>query len=175
MWLGICLSAVGNFFLAAACFSDKKERLYLFQCFECLFLAAASVCFRAFGGVAVMLVCALRNYLIFARKMNGFWLVLTLILTVGLGIFCNNLGWIGLFPVLASVQLTLCGKLIEGERGNKIALFFNLFFWSVYGFLIGDFPTGVVNGLLCLFMPLSLLKSFVKKRKKARQTAVFVL
>ena len=122
-----------------------------------------------------MLACALRNYFVWAGKTGAFRLALTLFLTVFLGVLCNNLGWIGLFPVLASVQITLCGWLIEGEKGNKIALFFNLFFWSVYGFLIGDFPTGIVNGVLCLLLPLSFWKSFVKKSEKAGQKAYLVL
>lgn len=146
MWF-LC-SLVANVCLTLACLLDTKKSIFFFTFLQCVFLSVSSfLCGRVESGV-LLLLCALRNILIAVGKFDRVWLTVVLISCVGLSLFLDRT-WLGCIPMLASVEITLFGYLFE-DRWQGVGLSINLLLWSIYGALVHDFPTAIVNGALIL-------------------------
>lgn len=159
MVYGMICSVLAAVALGASCLAATKDAVYFFQGVQCVLLAASSVFLRAYAGLPVLLLCALRNFLTAKdrfRPKNLLWFLPALLVSAWLA---NNRGAVGWLPVLASVEISLF-SLCKGVKAAKVGVALNLFLWAAYGFLIGDFVTGVGNAVL---VPVPLFSLFPKR------------
>ncbi len=73
-----------------------------------------------------------------------------LILTIVAGVLANTRGLVGLLPVFATVEYTICCHYIVGEKATKCSIFVNVLLWVIYSFLICDLSTAVSDTIVLL-------------------------
>jgi len=162
---------IGNLisFGAAICmlwstFSRSRENIFLLQFFECALLAVANVFFGVYAGVLVLLLSAVRNLLVaknlYTKPVMGFFLLLTVVLSF----LTNNRGLLGLIPMIATLQYTVCSHVIVGVKGTRLSIFINTLFWVIYGFLVRDFSTAVSDLVVLFFTAVNLFRLIHKER-----------
>ena len=92
-------------------------------------------------------------------------MVVFTVLAVALGVAVNDRGLIGLLPVAATVQLTLCNHFCRTMVQVKLSFLVNAFQWLAFSFCIGDYVntcTQVVVMTLCVV-------SLVRLNRKEKQ------
>lgn len=152
---------IGQFFsfLSACClcystFGKRKENILKWQVANTAFLILANLFLKGYSGVATNLICLVRNFLGARGRLNKVNTIVLAILIVAGGIAVNNRGWLGLLPVVASVEYSICMYLCRDAQQMRLALAVNVALWAVYDFTIASYPMFatdlIVAGACCL-------------------------
>ena len=165
--IGNIISFVAAMFMTTSCLIKDKKKIFFLQSMECITLAVASVFFKAYAGVATLLISALRNYIVSKDKFSTKVMYIFIALTAFLGFLTNNRGVIGLIPVAATIQFTLCQKYCKKLFSIKLMIFVNTFAWVVYSLIIKDYSTAffyIIATTACLVSIISMLVNSYKHR-----------
>lgn len=164
MWF-FC-SLVANISLLFATFCVEKRAIFFFTFLQCVFLSLSSFFAGRYASSVLLLLCAIRNFLIARGKLDLFS-CLILLLACAILSFLLDRSLAGFVSLVATVQIT-CFGFFCSDQWQRVGLFVNLFLWAVYGALVKDFPTMIVNGILCAFalVPVEKMRAFCYKRGK---------
>ena len=124
-------------FLSACClcystFGQKKENMLKWQVANTSFAILAQLFLKGYSGMATNLVCLIRNILGARGRLNKTNTVILTILIVVAGVAANNRGWLGLLPVITSVEYSACMYLCKDAQQMRYALAVNVALWAVY-------------------------------------------
>lgn len=121
------------------------------------FYCASSVILKGYSSAVQNLVSFVRN-IVAIKKVNSKVLEWILVaLGVILGIVCNNLGWIGLLPVIANLQYTLAVfKFKDNDRALKISFAICVGMFTVFNFAILNF-VGLISNVVVVTTTLVML------------------
>lgn len=149
--LGNLISLGASVFLAISCCARDHKRTYFFQAAESATLCVSSVFFAAWAGLSTQAVSVVRNALVMKGRFSTRWMMFFTVLVVVLGVAVNDRGMIGLLPVAATVQLTLCNHFCRTMPQIKGSFMVNAVLWVAYSLYIGDYVTGGTQVvMLCL-------------------------
>lgn len=113
-----------------------------FQNASQLFYGIGAVVLKGYSGAVQNVVCIVRNIVVIKRINSKFVEWMLAIFGVVFGLCFNNLGLMGLFPIIANLQYTLAVfKFKDNERAIKISflisailfVFFSLAIWNFVG------------------------------------------
>ena len=137
--------------MAASCLAKDNRRVFFYQFMECAILAVSSVVFGSLSGAFTLALCAIRNLIVSRGKLTRPLMILFLLAAVAGGLLVNTRGAVGVLPVIATAQYTVCSYCIRSVKGTKYSIFVNVLFWVVYSFLILDFSTAISDSvILCI-------------------------
>lgn len=113
---------------------------------------------------------AVQNVVSFLRNMVAIWKIesraiewILLLLGVVFGLVFNNLGWVGLLPVIANVQYTLAVfRFKDNERALKISFMVCCILFVVFNAAIYN----IVGACTNLVVIVTIITNLVKTRKK---------
>lgn len=132
------------------CFSaaaESRRRLYALQLLECGVLLVAQLVFGYPSAALVLAIGGIRNVFILLRRYN----LRVMLFFVGLIIVSFVLtfdgGIVEILPLLATLIFTVGSYTATGVVSTKLVFALMLIFWSVYSFIIRDFPTGITNAV----------------------------
>ena len=151
--LGNLISLCASACLAASCCAKSKNSAYRLQAAESAVLCGSYLVFSAWAGLITQILSVIRNLMVVRGKFSARWMVLFTGLAVVLGAAVNDRGLIGLLPVAATVQLTLCNHFCENMKQVKVSFLVNALQWMAFSFCIGDYVnvcTQVVVISLCI-------------------------
>lgn len=151
--LGNLISLAASVCLAASCCARNKTSAYRLQAAESGVLCGSYLVFNAWAGLVTQILSVIRNLLVVRGKFSVKWMILFTGLAVVLGTAVNDRGLIGLLPVAATVQLTLCNHFCRTIWQVKASFLVNAFQWLAFSFCIGDYVntcTQVVVMTLCV-------------------------
>ena len=162
--IGNLLSACASGCLAASCVVNDKRRAYFFQMMESLLLTISACFFGVWSSMSTQLVSTVRNGLVMKEKFTTRLMIVCTVLTTVIGVAVNNRGLIGLIPVAATVQLTLCNYFVRSLRGVKISFLINVILWTIYSYCILDIAYGTASAVIAVLTVISLIR-LVRKEK----------
>lgn len=148
--IGNIISLVAALFLAASCLVKNKRGIFLCQFMECVLLAISSVFFGSLAGTTTLLLSAVRNLIVARERYTKQMMYIFLVLTIVAGILANSRGLLGLMPVIATVEYTICCYYITGIKAIRCSIFVNMAIWIVYSFLILDFSTAISDSIILI-------------------------
>ena len=148
--IGNVISFVAAIFLIAGCWTRDRDKTFLYQILEAVFLCIANIFFGSWSGISTLLLSAVRNTMLLKNKFSRGWMIAFIVAVVGLGVAVNNRGLIGLLPILATVQLIICNQYAKKIIPIKISLLVNTAIWLVYSVAIYDFSSTVAQAVTCL-------------------------
>ena len=140
------------------------KRVLLVQCLSQLIYCVGTVVLKGYSGAVQNVISILRN-VVAIRKIESRIVEWSLVAAgVILGLAFNNLGWIGLLPVIANLQYTLAVfRFKDNERALKISFTVCLLMFAVFNGAILNI-VGVITNLVVFVVTLS---CFFKPAKKA--------
>ena len=143
--IGNGISFVAGIFLLVSCIVNDEKTAYKYQFIEAFTLMISSVFFFSWTGVLTMGVAAARNLLVYKDRLTLRLTIFFLIFTVVFGFLINTLGIIGLLPVMAIVQITICNYCLKTIEHIKMSFIVNLLFYIVYFYAICDYISMIVQ------------------------------
>ena len=134
------------------------------QCLSQIIFIVVSIAFQGYADLVQNVVGLVRNLFAMSKKqVKGIeWVFVTL--AVGLGLWFNNLGWLGLLPVLANFEYSLAVfRFADDERAMKIAFAVMNLLYMVYNFCM----LNVVGGICSAVVIVTTVIYLVKNKKSA--------
>ena len=153
--IGNLISSCASGCLAASCVVNDKKRAYFFQMMESLLLTVSAFVFGVWSSMTTQAISTVRNGLVMKERFSTPLMVVCTVLTAGIGVAVNNRGLIGLIPVAATVQLTLCNYFVRSLRGVKVSFLVNVILWTIYSYCILDIAYGTTSAVIAVLTVLS--------------------
>lgn len=136
---GNFISLVAGIFLIISLCINNDKGAYKFQFLNTLTLMFASFFFNSLVGVVTLGVASARLLMVYKGKFTFKWAVFFLILGVAVGLAVNTLGWIGVIPLIAVTQITICNYAYKDIKWIKLSLIVNEAIYIPYFFLVYDY------------------------------------
>ena len=155
--IGNVISFIAGIFILLSMWVNDEKEAYKYQFLNAFILMISSVFFLSWTGVVTMAIAASRNAMVYKDKLTFNWTVIFIIISVIVGCLVNTMGLIGLLPILALVQLTLCNYYLKSIKSIKMGFILNSIIYIMYFIAIWDISSIVIEsitvtvGLISLF------------------------
>lgn len=167
--IGNILSLFAAIFRALSSCVNERKKVFTCQFLECLILCVASGFFGSWSGITTLGLSAARNILVAKDKFNRNIMIIFVVLVAVSGALANNRGLIGLLPVFATLEYTICCYYVKGVLATKYSIFINIALWVAYCFVIFDFVTAVTDLAVLAVGAVSIVRMHIEGyRKKTR-------
>jgi len=156
----------GNLFslVAAVClgisvFRKKTTSLLMWQILEVIFCMLSNIALFTYSALSTNSIALVRDMLAYRGKLSKTTTVILLSLCVGVGLYVNNRGFIGLFPMAASAVYTIFLHATRHEQQIRFALIINLLLWFVHDFYVGAYPSAFMDIFLSIWTLIAIWKN----------------
>lgn len=143
--IGNIISLIAAVFLAVSCTVKTRNKVFIMQFMNCALLAVASYFFGSYAAITTLVLCCIRNIFILKDKFTKPVMAVIITLVFIFGFMANNRGIVGLMPVFATVEYTLCCHFIRDVKKTRISVLFNESIWLIYSFLVRDYSTAMTD------------------------------
>ena len=147
--LGNIFSLLASLCTAVSAIKKSKKDFMYWQIGETLFGIVANIALFAYAALVISVVCFIRNILSYFNKLTKNITFILLIISVIVGLYANNLKFIGLLPIIASGSYTICIYITKNEQQMRYALAINMLLWFIHNFYVQAYPSAIANMLLC--------------------------
>lgn len=151
-------SLAGMSLLLISTFSKTKSKMLLLQVGDALFNSIGSLLIGGYSGFITNLLAGIRNLVNSKGKSNKYINILFMILILVIGLCVNRNGLIGLLPILASLEYTLCSYLVKSAQGLRLVLVVNIVLWGTYDLTIGLYTAFIIDIVICLVTIFNLIR-----------------
>ena len=157
---------IGNIFslLSAICIAvsvikKSKADLIWWQILDVIFCILSNIALYTYAALTTNSVALIRNILAYKNKLtkNITWILLILCVVVGL--WANNRGIIGLFPIIASASYTIFMYTTKNEQQMRWALVSNLILWFVHDIYVQAYPSALTDIILSIWTGTQIFKN----------------
>ena len=97
-----------------------------------------------------MAIAATRNLMVYKDRLTFKWTVFFIVISVVLGLLVNTMGFVGLLPIIAIVQITLCNYYLKTIKAIKTSFIVNSAIYIVYFLAILDFSSAAIESITAL-------------------------
>ena len=161
--IGNGISFVAGIFLILSMVVNDKKEAYKHQFLNAFILMISSFFFYSWTGVTTMAIAAARNMMVYRDKLTLNWTIFFIVLSVVLGLMVNTMGFIGLLPIIAIVQITVCNYLLKQIKWIKLSFIVNEFFYIVYFLAILDFSSSIIEIITAIIGLVSFFKLIINE------------
>lgn len=139
---------------------NKAKEILLIQCLTQLLYCMSSIFLKGYSAAVQNAVSIFRNLLATTQNKNKMIEYFLLLLGVVLGLVFNNLGIIGLLPIIGNLQYTLIVfKYRDNERILKISFLINVVLFIIFNFIIMNFVGVISNSVVVVVTAMSLIRT----------------
>lgn len=92
------------------------------------------------------------------KKLDKKFTIIICILMTIVGVYFNNRAWLGLLPIIASVQYTMCVYVLKSAQRMRIALIINLLQWMIFDFLVKAYPMFALDIIIIIVTLINFLR-----------------
>lgn len=159
IFLGNIFSLFSALCVAISMLKKRKNNLMHWQAFNSFFGVIADIVLMANTAVIIDTLCLVRNTLSYKKLLNKTFVVLFMIASISLGLYVNNLGWIGYLPILASTEYTLCIYITKNAQQMRYAAVVNMVLWLIHGICIRAYAGSVVSVFLIIWTIVQIIRN----------------
>lgn len=156
--VGEILSLLAALSLAYSTFSNKKDKMILWQAINAVFYGFSNLFLGGYSAVVTNVLTLSRNILSVKDKLNKSSTVIICLLMTIVGISVNNRELLGLLPVLASVSYTICVYVLKSAQQMRIALVINLLQWTIFDFLVKSYPMFIMDMIIIVVTLVNIIR-----------------
>lgn len=136
------------------------KRVLWVQTLSQLIYFIGTVILKGYSGAAQNAVSIVRNLVAIKGIGSKVTEWVLLLMGVGLGLGFNNLGLVGLLPVVANFQYTLCiFRFQDHERALKTSFMISVGLFAVFNVAIYNWVGATSNAVVCITTAIALLRS----------------
>lgn len=156
--IGNIISLIAGIFIIMSMWVNDEKKAYFYQFLNAFILMISSVFFFSWTGVTTMAIAASRNLMVYNDKLTRNWTIFFIIISIVLGLLVNTLGLVGLLPIIAIVQITLCNYYLKSIKTIKTSFIVNSAIYIVYFLAILDFSSATIESITALIGLVSLYR-----------------
>lgn len=162
--LGNIFSLVAAVCLAVSVFKKTTKTLLLWQVVEVVFCILSNIALVTYSALTTNSIALVRDLLAYKNKLSRRITWFLLFLCIVFGLIANNRGFIGWFPMMASMVYTVFLYATRNEQQIRFGLILNLMLWFVHDFCVGAYPSALMDVGLSAWTLIALLKNWNIKK-----------
>ena len=156
--VGNAISLIAGIFIILSMWVNDEKKAYKYQFLNAFILAISSVFFFSWTGVVTMAISASRNLMVYYERLTWRWTVFFIIISIVIGLLVNTMGFIGLLPIIAIIQITLCNYYLKNIKSIKTGFIINSGIYIIYFLAILDFSSAIIESITAIIGIISLFK-----------------
>ena len=156
--IGNIISLVAGVFIILSMWVNDEKQAYKYQFLNAFILIISSVFFFSWTGVVTMAVAASRNAMVYFDRLTFNWTMFFIAVSVILGLLVNTMGLVGILPIIAIIQLSLCNYYLKTIKPIKISFIVNSAIYVVYFIAIWDISSASIESFTALVGLVSLAR-----------------
>ena len=161
--LGNIFSLLSATCIAVSVIKKSKNDLIWWQIIDVIFCILSNIALYTYAALTTNSVSLIRNILAYKGKLTKNLTWILLILCVVAGLWANNRGIIGLFPIIASASYTIFMFTTKNEQQMRWALVSNLILWFIHDIYVQAYPSALTDVILSVWTGMQI---FANRRKK---------
>lgn len=162
--IGNAISLVAGIFLILSMVVNDDKKAYKHQFLNAFILMISSFFFMSWTGVTTLAIASARNLMVYYDKLTFKWTIFFIVISVVIGLMVNTMGFIGLLPILAIVQITICNYMLKHIKWIKLSFIVNEMFYIVYFLAIWDLASFSIESVTALIGAVSFFKLVFDER-----------
>ena len=155
---------IGSLIMVYSGTLKKKKLILLVQTSHILLFIIGNLLLGGITGAISNALGAFRNILCYFEKLNIWWMSIIAMTAVILGISFNDLGVIGLLPIISVVVFTY-GMNTKNIFYFKGLIIFSMSMWLIYDIYIKGYSAAIFDFLTIITNTISIMT--IKKKKRA--------
>ena len=152
-----------------------KQNLIWWQIWDSIFGLLASLVLFSYSSFTTGLLCASRNVLAYNRGLTKAITILLILVCVVVGLYANNRGIYGLFPIVAFSGYTWSMYWAKNDQQMRYSLIVNLSLWLIHDFYIQAYPSAFMDVALCVWSFYQAMRRVKRKRQMKKNTKLSYL
>lgn len=156
--IGNIISLIAGIFIILSMWVNDEKQAYKYQFWNAFILMISSVFFLSWTGVTTMAIAASRNAMVYKDKLTFNWTIFFIIISIVLGFLVNTMGFVGILPIIAIVQITLCNYYLKTIKSIKTSFIVNSAIYIVYFLAIFDFSSAAIESITAIVGLVSLFR-----------------
>lgn len=147
--IGNIFSFLAAFCTAVSVVKKSKKDLVYWQIGEALFGIITNAILSAFAALVIGILCLSLNILSYKNLLTKKLTIILLTISIFIGLSVNNLAIIGLLPIIASANYTICIYITKSAQQMRWALAINMILWFIHNLYVQAYPSAIVGITLC--------------------------
>ena len=156
--LGNVFSLLSAICIAISVLKKNKNDLILWQVIDVIFCILSNIALYTYSAMTTNSIALIRNILAYKNKLTKKITWILFILCIVVGLYANNRGLIGLFPIVASARYTIFMFTTKDEQQMRWALVSNLILWFVHDIYIQAYPSALTDVVLSIWTSVQIFK-----------------
>ena len=156
--IGNIISLIAGIFIILSMWVNDEKKAYFYQFLNAFILMFSSVFFFSWTGVTTMAIAASRNLMVYKDRLTRNWTIFFIVISVVLGLLVNTMGIVGLLPIIAIVQITLCNFYLKSIKTIKSSFIINSVIYILYFLAIFDISSAIVESFTAFIGIISLYR-----------------
>ena len=162
--IGNIISLIAGIFIILSMWVNDEKQAYRYQFWNAFILMISSVFFFSWTGVTTMAIAASRNAMVYRDKLTFKWTVFFIIISIVLGLLVNTMGFVGILPIIAIVQITLCNYYLKSIKTIKTSFIVNSAIYIIYFLAILDVSSATIESITALIGLVSLARLIMSEK-----------
>jgi hypothetical protein len=164
--IGNAISLIAGIFIILSMWVNDEKQAYKYQFLNAFILLISSVFFFSWTGVVTMAIAAARNLMVYYDKLTFKWTMFFIIISVVLGLSVNTMGFVGILPIIAIIQISLCNYFLKTIKPIKTSFIVNSLIYVVYFLAILDFASAGIESFTAFVGLVSLARLILSESRK---------
>lgn len=144
---------------------EEKKKIIYVQTIQITLLIISNLILGGITGAIINAISCIRNILCYKDKLKTKEKIILVLLSASLSIYFNNLGIIGLLPLIANVIYTILMDMKNVVK-FKILIIFTLILWFIYDLHIKSYSSSVFDFMTIMTNIVAIYKLTNSKRLK---------
>ena len=140
---------------------NRKKIIYI-QTLQILTFALSDLILGGYTGTVINLISLVRNYWCYKDKLNNTKKAILIILSITFSLIFNNLGSLGLLPLISTVVYT-CFMDVKNTIKLKLLIIFTMILWLIYDTLIRSYTSAIFDVFSIIANSVTIYQLYHKK------------
>ena len=164
--IGNVIALIASLLFVYSGILKKKDKILIAQSIQKALSTISNIVLRGYSGAITHAISLVRNILCYYDKLNIFVKIIITILTIVLTFIFNNLGIIGLLPLISSL-LYLWFMDTKDIVKFKYLMIITIVLWGIYDLTIKSYTSFAFNIFSLVTTIISIVQ--IKKKKEAKK------
>lgn len=142
--IGNIIALIASILMVLAGLQKKKKKILFIQIIQIALSVISNLVLGGYTGAIINALSCVRDILCYKDKMGTKEKIIIIILAVGLSLAFNNLGWIGLLPLIATVVYISFMNTKDVVK-FKLLIIFSMVMWLIYDLYIKSYTSGIFD------------------------------
>ena len=165
--IGNIIAFIASVLMVVAGLQKKKKTILFFQIIQIGLSVISNIVLGGYTGAIINLISCIRDILCYKDKLGTKEKIIIIILAIGLTITFNNLGFIGILPLIATVTY-ICFMNTKDVIKFKILIIFSMVMWLTYDLFIKSYTSSVFDFLSIIANCVAILQLLQNRNKKIK-------